>query len=89
VRGVGVNIFFRSNDSKKFSIGVTNIKLILSSSMIMVIMMMNNGLFLRRILSPEMLRRVPFVRTDVWEELSACTIRVTRIFELGTELATI
>jgi hypothetical protein len=31
-----------------------------------------------------MLRRVALVRTDVWEELSASFIRVTRIGELGT-----
>jgi hypothetical protein len=34
-----------------------------------------------------MLRRVPFVRTDVSEELSASIIRVTTISELGTTLA--
>jgi hypothetical protein len=34
-----------------------------------------------------MLRRVPIVRTDVSEELSASFIRVTRISELGTTLA--
>jgi hypothetical protein len=34
--------------------------------------------------SPEMLRRVVLVRTDVLEELSASIIRVTRIGELGT-----
>jgi ABC-type molybdate transport system permease subunit len=34
-----------------------------------------------------MLRRVALVRTDVWEEFSACFIRVTRIGELGTTLA--
>jgi hypothetical protein len=34
-----------------------------------------------------MLRRVALVRTDVWEELSASLIRVTRIVELGTTLA--
>jgi hypothetical protein len=33
-----------------------------------------------------MLRRVPLVRTDVSEELSASIIRVTRIGELGTTL---
>jgi hypothetical protein len=33
-----------------------------------------------------MLRRVPRVRTDVSEELSASFIRVTRIGELGTTL---
>jgi hypothetical protein len=33
-----------------------------------------------------MLRRVPLVRTDVSEELSASIIRVTRIGELGTML---
>jgi hypothetical protein len=37
--------------------------------------------------SPEMLRRVVLVRTDVSEELSAFVIRVTRIIELGTTLA--
>jgi hypothetical protein len=30
---------------------------------------------------------VALVRTDVWEELSASVIRVTRIGELGTTLA--
>jgi hypothetical protein len=34
-----------------------------------------------------MLRRVPFVRTYVSEELSASFIRLTRIGELGTTLA--
>jgi hypothetical protein len=34
-----------------------------------------------------MLRRVPLVRTDVSEELSASFIMVTRIGELGTTLA--
>jgi hypothetical protein len=34
-----------------------------------------------------MLRRVALVRTDVFEELSASFIRVTRIGELGTTLA--
>jgi hypothetical protein len=34
-----------------------------------------------------MLRRVPRVRTDDSEELSAFIIRVTRIGELGTTLA--
>jgi hypothetical protein len=34
-----------------------------------------------------MLRRVVLVRTDVWEELSAYFVRVTRIGELGTTLA--
>jgi hypothetical protein len=33
------------------------------------------------------LRRVALVRTDVSEELSASTIRVTRIDEIGTTLA--
>jgi hypothetical protein len=33
-----------------------------------------------------MLRRVDLVRTDVWEELSASFIRLTRIGELGTTL---
>jgi hypothetical protein len=37
--------------------------------------------------SSRMLRRVALVRTDVWEELSASIIRVTRIGELGTTLA--
>jgi hypothetical protein len=36
--------------------------------------------------SSGMLRRVPLVRTDVSEELSASFIRVTRIGELGTLL---
>jgi hypothetical protein len=35
-----------------------------------------------------MLRRVDLVRTDVSEERSASFIRVTRIDELGTTLAT-
>jgi hypothetical protein len=35
----------------------------------------------------EMLRRVPLVRNDVSEELSASYIRVTRIGKLGTRLA--
>jgi hypothetical protein len=34
-----------------------------------------------------MLRRVALVRTEVWKELSASLIRVTRISELGTTLA--
>jgi hypothetical protein len=34
-----------------------------------------------------MLRRVTLVRTDVSEELNASFIRVTRIGEIGTELA--
>jgi hypothetical protein len=34
-----------------------------------------------------MLHRVALVRTDVWEELSASIIRVTRIGELETTLA--
>jgi hypothetical protein len=33
------------------------------------------------------LRRVAFVRTDLAEERSTSTIRVTRIYELGTTLA--
>jgi hypothetical protein len=37
--------------------------------------------------SPEMLRRVALVRTDVSEEHSASFIRVTRIGDLGTTLA--
>jgi hypothetical protein len=37
--------------------------------------------------SSGMLRRVALVRIDVWEELSASNIRVTRIGELGTTLA--
>jgi hypothetical protein len=37
--------------------------------------------------SSGMLRRVPLVRTDVSEELSASIIRVTRIGEIGTTLA--
>jgi hypothetical protein len=37
--------------------------------------------------SSGMLQRVTLVRTDVLEELSASTIRVTRIGELGTTLA--
>jgi hypothetical protein len=35
-----------------------------------------------------MLRRVALVRTDVWGELSASIIRVTRISELGTLTST-
>jgi hypothetical protein len=38
-------------------------------------------------MSPEMLRRVALVRTDVPEEPNASFIRVTRIGELGTTLA--
>jgi hypothetical protein len=38
--------------------------------------------------SSGMLYRVPLVRTDVSEELSASFIRVTRIGELGTMLVT-
>jgi ribosomal protein S9 len=37
--------------------------------------------------SSGMLRRVALVRTDVWEELSASFIRVTRTGVLGTTLA--
>jgi hypothetical protein len=37
--------------------------------------------------SSGMLRRVVLVRTDVSEELSASSIRVTRMGELGTTLA--
>jgi hypothetical protein len=37
--------------------------------------------------SSEMLRRVALVRTDVSEELSDCSIRATKIGELGTPLA--
>jgi hypothetical protein len=37
--------------------------------------------------SSGMLRRVALIRTDVSEELSASSIRVTRIGELGTTLA--
>jgi hypothetical protein len=37
--------------------------------------------------SSGMLCRVDLVRTDVFEELSASFIRVTRICELGTKLA--
>jgi hypothetical protein len=37
--------------------------------------------------SSGMLRHVDFVRTDLSEELSASTIRVTIIDELGTTLA--
>jgi hypothetical protein len=40
-----------------------------------------------RMVSHGMLRPVALVRTDVSEELSASTIRVTRIGELGTTLA--
>jgi hypothetical protein len=38
-------------------------------------------------MSSGMLRRVPLVRTNVSEELSASFIRMTRIGELGTTLA--
>jgi hypothetical protein len=38
-------------------------------------------------LSSGMLRHVALVRTDVSEEISASIIRVTRIGELGTTLA--
>jgi hypothetical protein len=34
--------------------------------------------------SSGMLRHVALVRTDVWKELSASIIRVTRLGELGT-----
>jgi hypothetical protein len=37
--------------------------------------------------SSGMLRRLPLVRTDVSEELSASFIRMTRMGELGTTLA--
>jgi hypothetical protein len=37
--------------------------------------------------SSGMLRRVALLRTDVWEELSASIINVTRIGELETTLA--
>jgi hypothetical protein len=37
--------------------------------------------------SPEMLRLMALVRTDISEELRASFIRVTRIGELGTTLA--
>jgi hypothetical protein len=40
-------------------------------------------------MSSGMLYRVALVRTDVSKELSASIIRVTRIGELGTTLATI
>jgi hypothetical protein len=39
--------------------------------------------------SSGMLRRVALVRTDVSEELNASFIRVTRIGELGTTLASV
>jgi hypothetical protein len=42
---------------------------------------------LRTMASPVMLRLVALVRTGVSEELSAASIRVTRIGELGTMLA--
>jgi hypothetical protein len=35
--------------------------------------------------SSEMLRRVVLLRTEIWEELNASIIRVTRIGELGTK----
>jgi hypothetical protein len=41
----------------------------------------------RRMVSSGMLRRAALVRTDVSEERSASFIRVTRIGELGTTLA--
>jgi hypothetical protein len=37
--------------------------------------------------SSGILRRVTLVRTDIWEECSAFTIKVTRITELATTLA--
>jgi hypothetical protein len=37
--------------------------------------------------SSGMLHSMALVRTDVWEELRASIIRVTRIVELGTTLA--
>jgi hypothetical protein len=37
--------------------------------------------------SSGVLGRVALIRTDVWEEISASFIRVTRIGELGTMLA--
>jgi hypothetical protein len=40
-----------------------------------------------RMPSYEMLRRVALVGTDIWEELRASFIRVTRIGELETTLA--
>jgi hypothetical protein len=39
--------------------------------------------------SSEMLRRVPLVRTDVSEETGASFLRVTRIGELGTTLRSV
>jgi hydroxymethylpyrimidine/phosphomethylpyrimidine kinase len=44
-------------------------------------------MFVLRMASSGMLRRVVLVRTDVSEEPSASIIRVTRIGELGTTLA--
>jgi hypothetical protein len=44
-------------------------------------------LFIWRMPSSGILRRVALVRTDVSEELSASFIRVTRIDEIGTTLA--
>jgi hypothetical protein len=40
-----------------------------------------------RMVSSVMLRRVPLVRTDVSEDISASIIRVTRIGEVVTTLA--
>jgi hypothetical protein len=45
------------------------------------------GMYVRRIASSGLLRRVALVRTEVSEELSPSFIRVTRIGELGTTLA--
>jgi hypothetical protein len=45
------------------------------------------NVYIWRIVSSGMLRRVALVRTDVSEELSASFIRVTRISELGRTLA--
>jgi hypothetical protein len=42
-----------------------------------------------KIVSSGMLRRVALVRTDFSEKLSASSIRVTRIGELATQLASV
>jgi hypothetical protein len=53
----------------------------------MILMLWRRTLFILRIVSSGMLRRVAFVRTDVSEEISASIIRMTRIGVLGTTFA--